>query len=425
MLRELARAASRGVRIRLLLDDFYTVGLDPLLLALAAYANVEVRIFNPFVTGRTSSLGRLLALAGDFRRLDHRMHNKLFVVDGQLAIVGGRNLADEYFLRGKIGNFFDIDLLLIGAVLPSLSACFDLYWNSEQAYGIDEIAQPARPPGPEGDDPKNAFERRTATEEIPTLPARDQFGVEPFSVQLETGAFHFVRVLESSVYADSPDKVRSPRGTDQETLTHRFLDRLGEAQREVILLSPYFIPDAAMMERLRSLRARGVSIRVVTNSLAVSDEPFVSVALERHQRELLSIGVDLYELSSTQVKLDSNLRTLFGASIGRLHAKMAVIDRHIVYVGSLNLDGRSARINTEIGVRVDSAPVADMLFRAYRIEEATGVYRVKLLPDGQSLGWSVLDADGNEVTLDEEPDANWWHGLRVRLLSVLVPEGEL
>jgi phosphatidylserine/phosphatidylglycerophosphate/cardiolipin synthase-like enzyme len=130
--------------------------------------------------------------------------------------------------------------------------------------------------------------------------------------------------------------VRSPRGTDQETLTHRFLDRLGEAQREVTLLSPYFIPDAAMMERLQSLRARGVSIRVVTNSLAVSDEPFVSVALERHQRELLSIGVDLYELSSTQVKLDSNLRTLFGASIGRLHAKMAVIDRHIVYVGSLN-----------------------------------------------------------------------------------------
>jgi putative cardiolipin synthase len=425
MLAELARAAARGVRVRLLVDDFYTEGLDPLLLGLAAYPNVEVRLFNPFVAGRTSWLGRLLALAGDFRRLDHRMHNKLFVVDGRLAIVGGRNLADEYFLRGKVGNFFDIDLLLIGAVVPSLGGYFDLYWNSEQAYDIHQIARPTVSPGSEGDDLREAFERRTAAEAIPMPPGRDQFDVEPFSVQLATGVFRFIPVLASSVYADSPDKVRNPRGTDQGTLARRFLDRLGEAQHDVLLLSPYFIPDAAVMERLRSLRARGVSIRVVTNSLAVSDEPFVSIALARHQQELLSIGVDLYELSSTRVKLDSNLRTLFGASIGRLHAKMAVIDRHIVYVGSLNLDGRSARINTEIGVRVDSAAVADMLFRAYRIEEATGVYRVKLLADGHSLGWSFRDADGNEVTLAEEPDANWWHGLRVRLLSLLVPEAEL
>ena len=209
MLRELARAASRGVRIRLLLDDFYTVGLDPLLLALAAYANVEVRIFNPFVTGRTSSLGRLLALAGDFQRLDHRMHNKLFVVDGQLAIVGGRNLADEYFLRSKVGNFFDIDLLLIGAVVPSLSACFDLYWNSEQAYGIDEIAQPARPPGPEGDDPKNAFERRTATERS-QCPGARPVRRRAFQRSTRDGAFHFVPVLESVSTQTRPTRCAAP-----------------------------------------------------------------------------------------------------------------------------------------------------------------------------------------------------------------------
>jgi putative cardiolipin synthase len=161
MLHELARAASRGVRVRLLLDDLYTVDLDPLVLGLAAYPNVEVRIFNPFVTGRTSSVGRLLALAGDFRRLDHRMHNKLIVADGQLTIVGGRNLADEYFLRGKTGNFFDIDLLLIGSVVASLSASFDLYWNSDEAYDIHEIARAAGWSGPAVDDPKQGFERRT------------------------------------------------------------------------------------------------------------------------------------------------------------------------------------------------------------------------------------------------------------------------
>ena len=141
MLGALARAASRGVRVRLLLDDFYTSGLDPLLLGLAAYPNVEVRLFNPFVTAaRGSGLGRLLELAGDFQRLDHRMHNKLFIVDGRLAIVGGRNIADDYFLRSKVGNYFDIDLLLIGSLVPSLSAIFDTYWNSDAAYDIHAIA---------------------------------------------------------------------------------------------------------------------------------------------------------------------------------------------------------------------------------------------------------------------------------------------
>jgi phosphatidylserine/phosphatidylglycerophosphate/cardiolipin synthase-like enzyme len=424
VLHALKQAASRGVRVRLLLDDLYTTGLDPLLLGLAAYPNVEVRLFNPFVHGRTSSFGRLLALAGDFRRLDHRMHNKLFVVDGRLAIVGGRNLADEYFLRGKVGNFIDFDLLLVGAVLPSLAAIFDAYWNSAEAYDVHQIAHASGSPATEAADPKQEFERRTATVAIPAPPERDLFGVAPLSVQFETAQFRFVPVFASSAYADSPDKGRSARGSDKDTLARRFLDRLGEAQSEIVLLSPYFIPDKAVVEHLGLLRARGVSVRIVTNSLAVSDEPFVTVALARHQRELLAMGVELYELSSDRLKLERDLRTLFGASIGRLHAKVAVVDRQFVYVGSLNLDGRSARINTEIGVRIESATLADMTFRALRIDEATGVYRVKLMPDG-SLGWSVLDADRNEVILSEEPDASWWHRLRVRLLSLLVPEDEL
>src|SRR5262249_55104495 len=147
---------------------------------------------------------------------------------------------------------------------------------------------------------------------------------------------------------------------DQDTVSRRFLDRLVEAEQEVVIFSPYFIPDARMMESLRALRARGVSVRIVTNSLAVSDEPFAHIALERHQRELLTMGVDLYELSSTRVKLDTHLRTLFGASTGRLHAKLALVDRRIVHVGSLNLDSRSAHINTEIGVRLDSTAIAGM-----------------------------------------------------------------
>src|SRR5262245_48211403 len=243
----LAKAAARGVRVRLLVDDFYTTGLDSLLLGLATYPNAEVRVFNPFVRGRASSSGRLLALATDFRRLDHRMHNKLFVVDGQVAIAGGRNIANDYFLRGKVGNFFDIDLLLIGPVVASLISHFDRYWNSEQAYDIHEIAE-ATGTSRDDADLQSAFERRTAGETIPPPPLHDEFGVEPFSVQLATGRFSFVPVNESRVHADTPEKMLAIRGVDQDTVSRRFLDGLVDAQREVVIFSPYFIPDTRMME---------------------------------------------------------------------------------------------------------------------------------------------------------------------------------
>jgi phosphatidylserine/phosphatidylglycerophosphate/cardiolipin synthase-like enzyme len=259
----------------------------------------------------------------------------------------------------------------------------------------------------------------------PAPPPRDEFGGEPFSAQLATGQFQFFVVGQTSVYADPPEKMKAASADFVDTVSRRLVERLDEARKEVVLFSPYFIPESRMIERLRALRARGVSVRIVTNSLAVSDEPFANIGLERHQRELLSMGVELYELSADRVKVDSTLRTLLGSSIGRLHAKMAIVDRHVVYVGSMNLDGRSARINTEIGLRIESASVAGMLYRAFRIDEAVGVYRVKLLADGQTLAWSIRDADGNEVTLADEPDASWLHRLRVKLLSAFVPEGEL
>ena len=199
--------------------------------------------------------------------------------------------------------------------------------------------------------------------------------------------------------------------------------RLREAQHEVVLFSPYFVPDANLMEHLRALRARGVSVRGITNSLAVIDEPTTTIALERHQRALLAIGVELSELSSERIRHDGHLQMLLGSSIGRLHAKMALIDRRMVYVGSLNLDSRSANINTEIGLRIESAEIASMLFGHSGSRSA---WRV---PGAAGSRWNHARLVGPrrsrpEVTLDHEPDASWWR-LRVRLLSVFVPEGQL
>ena len=235
-----------------------------------------------------------------------------------------------------------------------------------------------------------------------------------------------MHVAAASAYADPPEKAAPGLSRETlETLAHRFLYRLEQVQSEVLIFSPYFVPDEQTRATLRGLRARNVSVHVITNSLAVSDQPITVVGLERHQRELLTDGVELYELSTERIRLDSHLSTLLGSSIGRLHAKLFLVDRAIVYVGSLNVDGRSARINTEIGVRLESPELATMLRAAFRIEEAAGVVRVRLAADGQTLSWSVLDDEGREELLDHEPDASWWHRLRVRLLGLLVPEGEL
>jgi putative cardiolipin synthase len=428
VLRALRDAAARGVRVRMLLDDIGTAGLDQLLMGLASEPNAEVRLFNPFVTGREWRFGRLLALASDFDRLDHRMHNKLFIADGALAIVGGRNLADDYFLRSASGNYFDVELRLVGAIVPELSRSFDRYWNSAPAYDVRQIAAATESAGADAAALRFAFERRTAVDAPVARPTDgDLFGAPALSDEFATGRFRFLPVVIASTYADPPEKVDgSARGPAVvKTVADLFLQRLREARDEVVLFSPYFVPDAELMEHLRALRARGVSVRVITNSLAVSDEPMTTIALERHQRALLAIGVELYELSSERIRHDGHLQMLLGSSIGRLHAKMAFIDRRMVYVGSLNLDSRSANINTEIGLRVESAEIASMLFRAFRVEEAVGVYRVRLAPDGATLVWSIRDEAGREVTLDHEPDASWWQHLRVRLLSIFVPEGQL
>ena len=426
LLRALRDAAARGVRVRLLVDDIYTAGLDLLLMGFVGHPNAEVRLFNPFITERASSGRRLMALLADFHRLDHRMHNKLFVADGAVAIVGGRNMADEYFLRGRHDNFFDVDVLLVGAIVPELAASFDRYWNSEQAYDLRTIVAATHAVVAGADELRADFDRRTTAPAPETaVPPADQFGAPPFRTQLANGQFRLVRVASASAYADPPEKATAEQPVGLQTVADRFLTRLDEADQEVVLFSPYFIPDAHTTARLRALRDRGVPVHAITNSLAVSDEPLAIIGLERHQRELLAMGVELYELSAERVKLDTELRTLLGSSIGRLHAKMAMVDRRLVYIGSLNLDSRSSRINTELGVRIESAEIATMLSSAFRIQEAAGVVRVRLQPDGHSLAWSVRDADGHEQPLDHEPDGSWSRRFRLRLLGLLVPEQEL
>jgi phosphatidylserine/phosphatidylglycerophosphate/cardiolipin synthase-like enzyme len=421
VLRELRDAAQRGVRVRLLVDDLYTAGMDPLLLGLAAHRNVQVRLFNPFTGARQSSFGRFLSFAGNFKRLNHRMHNKLFIADGTFAVVGGRNLADEYFLRSKEANFVDFDLLAAGTLVPDLEKLFDRYWNSEEVYPLTAIASTDKTAQALRDD----FEDATAEPTDPaTLPPAepDLFGQPCFSAEL---AAHHVRLLiaDSTAYADTPEKAApDPHDFDpRQTVTSRFIGLLHEARHEVFLFSPYFIPGKKGLQRLKEARDAGVEVRIVTNAMGASDEPLVGLGYRQYRTQMLAMGVKLYEISSSRLTHDPTLKRLLGQSRGRLHAKMGFIDRQTVLVGSMNLDPRSAYTNTEIGVAVHSPELAQMILKGYKVDSFAGVYEVQLKPDGSSVQWRAKDENGEEV-LQDEPDLGPWDRMKAWMLYLFVPE---
>ena len=425
LLRALRDAANRGVRVRLLIDDLYTGGHDSLFLGFAAHENVQVRVFNPFCCARDSGQGgRFLASFGDIRRVNHRMHNKMFVADGAMGVIGGRNVANEYYLRGMSENFIDLDAFVVGDVLPAMQALFDRYWNSLAVYPFEAVAS-----SPLSREQRIAhFEKTTGPETTPApaaLVSNDILGYAPIADDLDAGrlALHWGSAY---VFADHPDKPFDGEvgGELMETsVTYNVLEAVGMAQREVVASSPYFVPGKKGMEFLQGLRNRGVKVTVLTNSLGSTDEPIVHTGYSRYRKDLLRMGVELYELSSSRVK-DNKRPFLFGSSLGRLHAKLFVVDRKTAFIGSMNLDPRSATVNTEFGAVIDSPELARELIRVIDIDRLQSAYRVILNTDGSGVTWMSMD-DDKEVLLTTEPDTSLWLRLKAWLLSPLVPEEQL
>ncbi len=423
LLRNVRDAALRGVRVRLLLDDLYTSGGDELFVGLAAFPNVEVRLFNAFCCGRDGLLNKYLSSLGDFRRLNRRMHNKLFIADSAIVVTGGRNIADEYFMRSTTDNFVDMDALVVGAVVPQFVDIFDVYWNSRHVYPASDVI--ATSLSPEAlrrrfDELVDEGEQMMA---VP-LPPIDVLGYGPVSEDFDSPRLSLV-FGQARAFADSPDKVTA--ATDEEarsmSVTMNVMDRVAAARSEVVLSSPYFVPGVMGVTEFAKLRARDVKVTVLTNSLASNDEPLVHTGYARYRSDLLRHGVDLYELSPTRSQKNKRLM-LPGASRGRLHAKTAVIDRQWVFIGSMNLDPRSASRNTELGMLVDSPDLAKEVLRVIHISKLQSAYRLQLGGDGRSLEWLTMDDDA-EVVLVTEPDTTFLFRLQNWLLGPFVPEQEL
>jgi putative cardiolipin synthase len=419
-MRDLRDAALRGVRIRLLVDDLYTTGGDEMFVGLAAFANVEVRLFNPFCCARASLAGKFVASLGDFRRLNRRMHNKLYIADGVVAVMGGRNIADEYFTRSATSNFVDMDVLVVGGVVPRLRSIFDAYWNSDLAYPVEAIV----PREGEAAALQRAFDHLVDDGEqmrsIP-VPASDMLGARPVGRDLDAGRLE-LEWGTAVAFADRPDKVKAVSQEAARAMSAQMsvMDRVSASTRSVVISSPYFVPGELGVREFRALTSRNVDVAVLTNSLAASDVPLVHTGYARYRAQLLRDGVALYELSPTRmIRNDESL--VPAMSLGRLHAKTAVIDESIVYMGSVNLDPRSDSSNTELGILADCPALARQVTQVIAASQHGSAYRLRLGEDGTTLEW-LVESNTGEIVLTQEPEATPLMRLQNLLFGPFVPE---
>jgi cardiolipin synthase C len=451
----LLAAADRGVRVRLLLDDWHqTPETDLLLAAMAIHPNVEVRLFNPFGTHRRTSLARTLRMAFGPDRLRGRLHNKVFLVDNSVAIVGGRNIGAEYFGASDEFNFYDVDIMAVGPIAREASANFDEFWNCVLAMPVSALVRRR----PSADDYMR-LRRDLETQRECLKKSTYWLKVQNNDLLKRIDAGQVPLVWgEAEVLCDHPLKCIDPDDARQAVkMTQKLKGILEEARSELLMVTPYFVPSQAGMRLLRKMRGRNLTIKIITNSFLSTDAPLAQIGYMRYRKDLLRAGVELYEIKPTLMQLQQDqegrqfagdFRRLCysfiqgggslvqrGASViqiggsslqfgsesrGSLHAKTFVLDRQTVFVGSFNFDPRSMKLDTQNGIVIRSPELAEQA--AYLFDQGVSparTYRVTLL--GDDLVW-ITEDNGQEVRYYREPLSRFWPRLSLRCLSWLTPE---
>ncbi len=410
------RAAERGVRVRLLLDDVNTKGLDPVLAALDAHPTLEVRLYNPFIQRSARGLGFL----SDFGRLNRRMHNKSFTADNSVTIVGGRNIGDEYFAAGDGDDFADLDVVAIGPVAHETSSQFDLYWNSASAY---PAAAFVGAPGSEG---TRDLEARFAATQSDPHSVEYLDAVRGSSLVEELRAHRLeIEWASARIVHDDPAKTLDTSDRTDVLLFPELFQALGRPERSLDIVSPYFVPGDAGTAALTELARRGVRVRILTNSLAASDVSVVHAGYTKRRRDLLRAGISLYELKPGVAAPRDSERSGGSSGASGLHAKTYAVDGKKIFVGSFNFDPRSARLNTELGVVIESALFAGRLAGRFDTVIPLRAYEVRLAGDGDGVQWIERSAAGEEKRHDHEPETSALRRLGVQILSILPIESLL
>ena len=403
LLHHVRLAADRGVRVRVLVDDLNTAGEDRRFMHLSSHANVEVRVFNPFTAGRFSTWTRFIASATDIRRINHRMHNKLFVADDALAITGGRNIGDQYFTLDPRSNFVDLDVVAAGAIVPQLSVSFDQFWNSKYAIPIASVASSVD----------------AEAKSPPPIEAQLSESDTWLEQQLDAQKLQLIWA-PATVLADRPAKIASETSPDEElTIANDITALMGTAKQDLSIISPYFIPGKQGVALIATLVASGVKVRILTNSLASTDSPLVDIGYARYRVPLLKLGVDLREMRPKLGQKHTRFHP-FRSSNASLHAKALVIDQKIVFIGSLNMDERSAKINSELGLVISSAEIAREVTGLLDDLSTDGSYKLQLDQHGR-VEWVSGDGATQKVW-HREPETSRTERIWLSLLSPFAPD---
>jgi len=404
----LRQAADRGVRVRLLLDDNNTSGLDSVLAALNAHPNIQVRLFNPFVFRRVRALGYLT----DFARANRRMHNKSFTADNQVTIVGGRNVGDEYFGAGDDVSFADLDVMAVGPVVTDVSKDFDRYWNSNSSYPVEGLLQPADHAGLEA---LQAAASRIETSPEALAYVRAVRG-STFTQELIAGSLA-LEWAPTRMISDDPAKGLGLAAPDTLVIS-KFKETMGRPVSELDLVSPYFVPTDEGASTFAHLAATGVKVKVLTNSLEATDVVAVHAGYAPYRKTLLEAGVSLYEFRRTApAAAKKRAGVLGGSSASSLHGKTFAVDRSRVFIGSFNFDPRSARLNTEMGFVIDSPALAERIAAAFDGRIPAEAYEVRLSTDGK-LYW--IERHGDKLLrYDVEPGTSFLQRASVSFMSLL------
>ncbi|EKS73082.1 phospholipase D/Transphosphatidylase [Burkholderia sp. SJ98] len=428
-------AADRGVRVRMLVDDLNFKDIDQIMAALNSHDKIEIRVFNPYGSAQRSFSERTQNFFTNLSHFTRRMHNKAMIADNQIAIVGGRNLGDEYFSASPTLQFRDLDVFAAGPVTQEISASFDDYWNSSLAYPLralnkqkfdarelDKTRDDLRKHWREQADPLNA-------KPLNATPLAQQIAREEMGLVWAPTEFR----------VDSPSKIEHPSDDYKSPPMERLVALLKDAQSEFLILSPYFVPHDAGVKALAGLTKRRVRVAVLTNSLAATDAVAVQAGYAPYRIPMLQSGVELYEFKPIQVEGESSPRAgLFGSqSRASLHAKAYVIDRSILVIGSMNLDPRSAKLNTELALVIHSKPIAEeaaKLFEngispkvSWQVQLASAAVTEELRRTGapqSGLVW-ITEENGSLVTYNFDPEAGLYRNAMTGLFMMLPVDKQL
>jgi cardiolipin synthase C len=428
-------AADRGVRVRMLVDDLNFKDIDRIMAALNSHDKIEIRVFNPYGSAQRSFSERTQNFFTNLSHFTRRMHNKAMIADNQIAIVGGRNLGDEYFSASPTLQFRDLDVFAAGPVTQQISASFDDYWNSSLAYPLRALNK-QKFDASELDKTRDDLRAHWRQQADP-LNAKP-LNATPLAQQIARGEMGLVWA-RTEFWVDSPSKIEHPSDDYKSPPMTRLVDLLKGARREFLVISPYFVPHDAGVKALGELTRRGVRVAVLTNSLAATDAVAVQAGYAPYRVPLLREGVELYEFKPIQAEGEASPRAgLFGSqSRASLHAKAYVIDRSILVIGSMNLDPRSAKLNTELALVIHDPAIAGeaaQLFSdgispkvSWRVQLASAAVTEALRRTGSPQSGLVWTAEENDslVTWNFDPEAGFYRNLMTGIFTLLPVDKQL